>query len=458
MEFFNKKEEVIEIVLTQKGRELYSQGKFKPVYYSFHDTGITYDNASGEEQNDIVPRIKDTPTLKSIVGLQNPIASFIDYASNKNKQKEFVLKNEIGSKTLGDQYAPSWNLKFLKTPPFQWYGTSRDQITDNKKYQLNFSSSIDFDKSSQELIPQFNIQTLYQVYDVDDLTQNKFSIQFPKQDYSLSGFYSFVAKELGTKVSSSDKPFIQFIPKKVKKKFGFSEIEVIEYDTIITPTNLFGFPSEEKEIFGSKIKTYKIFNKSLKMDLFFSISQFEQELKNLYDASIFVLTKLFNELFPLQLQTTEEFVKLMKDGFSTDYNYDYEQIKQLSKSLMNVSFIIDTFKMSSIDGINVEFYNSKDQAIKMQIPKYDILKSMWLVRDPKLLIDFQELNAYETNEESLYELKYYEILNNSGLYKKLNTDEIREYVSISFDSVADLENKQLTRNIYDTNSADDTTC
>jgi hypothetical protein len=83
---------------------------------------------------------------------------------------------------------------------------------------------------------------------------------------------------------------------------------------------------------------------------------------------------------------------------------------------------------------------------------------MWLVRDPKLLIDFQELNAYETNEESLYELKYYEILNNSGLYKKLNTDEIREYVSISFDSVADLENKQLTRNIYDTNSADDTTC
>ncbi len=42
MEFFNKKEEVIDLKLTQFGRLLLSKGKFKPVYYSFFDTAVTH--------------------------------------------------------------------------------------------------------------------------------------------------------------------------------------------------------------------------------------------------------------------------------------------------------------------------------------------------------------------------------------------------------------------------------
>ena len=37
MEFFNKKEEVIDLKLTQFGRFLLSKGKLKPVFYSFFD-------------------------------------------------------------------------------------------------------------------------------------------------------------------------------------------------------------------------------------------------------------------------------------------------------------------------------------------------------------------------------------------------------------------------------------
>ena len=37
MEFFNKKQDVIELKLTQFGRNLLSRGIFKPVYYSFFD-------------------------------------------------------------------------------------------------------------------------------------------------------------------------------------------------------------------------------------------------------------------------------------------------------------------------------------------------------------------------------------------------------------------------------------
>ena len=56
MTFFNKKEEVIQIKLTQYGKHLLSKGKFKPTYYAFFDDSVLYDsNYAGhtEVQNDI---------------------------------------------------------------------------------------------------------------------------------------------------------------------------------------------------------------------------------------------------------------------------------------------------------------------------------------------------------------------------------------------------------------------
>ena len=43
MEFFNSKEDVLEIKLTQYGKFIYSKGKFKPTYYAFMDDDILYD-------------------------------------------------------------------------------------------------------------------------------------------------------------------------------------------------------------------------------------------------------------------------------------------------------------------------------------------------------------------------------------------------------------------------------
>ena len=66
MEFFNKKEEVIDLKLTQFGRFLLSKGKFKPVFYSFFDDNILYDSTKAdleESQNDSENRIKETPTM-----------------------------------------------------------------------------------------------------------------------------------------------------------------------------------------------------------------------------------------------------------------------------------------------------------------------------------------------------------------------------------------------------------
>ena len=67
--FFNKKEEVIEVKLTQYGKHKLAQGRLKPAYYSFFDEGVVYDSEYAgftEAQNDADVRIQSTtPSLKS---------------------------------------------------------------------------------------------------------------------------------------------------------------------------------------------------------------------------------------------------------------------------------------------------------------------------------------------------------------------------------------------------------
>tara|TARA_R100000234_G_scaffold120114_1_gene105556 strand:+ start:5469 stop:6665 length:1197 start_codon:yes stop_codon:yes gene_type:complete len=82
MEFFDRKEEVLDVQLTQYGKYLLSVGKLKPVYYSFFDNDVDYDtkyqglppNDSSsdartgppENQKDTEDRIKETPRIKAI--------------------------------------------------------------------------------------------------------------------------------------------------------------------------------------------------------------------------------------------------------------------------------------------------------------------------------------------------------------------------------------------------------
>ena len=63
MSFFDKKEDVIDLELTQYGKYLLSEGKLKPYYYAFFDDDVIYDgNYAGmtEEQNAIKDRIEET--------------------------------------------------------------------------------------------------------------------------------------------------------------------------------------------------------------------------------------------------------------------------------------------------------------------------------------------------------------------------------------------------------------
>ena len=75
MKFLNKKEQVLDTLLTPYGERLLAEGKLKPEYYAFFDDNILYEqkyantsNVTLTSQNFIEPRIQeDTPQLETQV-------------------------------------------------------------------------------------------------------------------------------------------------------------------------------------------------------------------------------------------------------------------------------------------------------------------------------------------------------------------------------------------------------
>ena len=131
MEFFNKKEEVIDLRLTQYGRYLLSKGKLNPTYYSFFDDDVLYDAEKAgvsEPQNESEKRIQEeTPTMHHQVSFSslekefnnnyNKVLSGETTAYSKDVQrsaeKHSALPQPIGTSNFDSEYSPSWTVEFL---------------------------------------------------------------------------------------------------------------------------------------------------------------------------------------------------------------------------------------------------------------------------------------------------------------------------------------------------------
>ena len=118
MEFFNKKEEVLDLQLTQYGKYLLSIGKLNPAYYTLHDDNVIYDSEfsqGAELQNEARVRIQsDTPILKtqynfvSIDAMQSKASDFQDI-----KERTEVVSRPLATSNLGSDKIPSWNINTL---------------------------------------------------------------------------------------------------------------------------------------------------------------------------------------------------------------------------------------------------------------------------------------------------------------------------------------------------------
>lgn len=128
MSYFNQKEEVIEIELTQYGKHLLSRGKLKPVYYAFYDDDIIYDGKYSQVEEtsaEAVDRIKTSPRTKAqyaFSGLEEETKKSLNIIKNNKSQdfnistqaeKHHVLTQRIGNSFLGDKRAPAFSVTAL---------------------------------------------------------------------------------------------------------------------------------------------------------------------------------------------------------------------------------------------------------------------------------------------------------------------------------------------------------
>jgi len=160
MSYFNKKEEVMHIELTQYGKHLLSKGDFKPVYYSFFDDDITYDweytGDTAEKQNYAQDRIlSETPSPKPqyvFSGRESNITEINELIRNnrtglrdkkaqQTPEKHYALSAPLGNSSASSVYAPSWSAKALRG---------------------SFSSSFRYQQAAQPTlhIPQLNVDAV----------------------------------------------------------------------------------------------------------------------------------------------------------------------------------------------------------------------------------------------------------------------------------------------------------
>ena len=159
MEFFNRKEEVLDVELTQYGKYLLSVGKFKPSYYAFFDDDVIYDlryqgpppsnrkveTSPIENQKDSQKRIIETPRVKTqhnYVTVDETHKQTEDEAWSDN-ENAFIEIQEYGKGTV-EKLSKGINFKYISRFKNDYYGVSLPLGTSdlNSEYvpswQVNF--------------------------------------------------------------------------------------------------------------------------------------------------------------------------------------------------------------------------------------------------------------------------------------------------------------------------------
>ena len=118
MEFFDRKEEVLDLQLTQYGKYLLSIGKLSPSYYAFFDDDIDYDTqyqgdppaldhtavsaGPSESQKDTEDRIKETPRIKVIHSVDT-VEKSVNQINNviSIEPPSFIIEGVLGISPFG---------------------------------------------------------------------------------------------------------------------------------------------------------------------------------------------------------------------------------------------------------------------------------------------------------------------------------------------------------------------
>jgi hypothetical protein len=134
MAFFNKKEDVLQLKLTQHGKRLLAEGKLKPAYYAFFDDAVLYNSefaSFSEHQDATEERIQEnTPSLKTqhiYYGAETSLKTItkkrnsLSYGESET-EKYFTepiehgftfVSSPIGTSDLAEEKAPAFTVSLL---------------------------------------------------------------------------------------------------------------------------------------------------------------------------------------------------------------------------------------------------------------------------------------------------------------------------------------------------------
>ena len=161
-DIFDKKQEVLDVILTREGREFMANGKFKPAYYEFYDADIVYEADNDEVQNASKQRIKDGLYDKAIPSIDQ-INDLGGTVANDNTN---LLKNPIGSYQIQNEYAPAWQISFNESPylPDVFSTSQKDIFLTNLDDEETSNGTLKSVNTFEERIPQFNVNVNYKLY------------------------------------------------------------------------------------------------------------------------------------------------------------------------------------------------------------------------------------------------------------------------------------------------------
>ena len=180
MSFFNKKEEVIEVILTSYGKYKLSRGQWKPAYYAFFDEDIVYDNryaGYSEISGTAEARIQEeTPSMRAQTShsdLDRQIKK-LTRAVNRNTARtaEFGVGAQaayapavhssvtrapymlpLGNSSVVSEkmlYAPAWEIKALKnefTASMAYASSSYENITKIPQLEIHIDYTTEIHKT-----------------------------------------------------------------------------------------------------------------------------------------------------------------------------------------------------------------------------------------------------------------------------------------------------------------------
>tara|TARA_R110000824_G_scaffold36708_3_gene113719 strand:- start:74 stop:979 length:906 start_codon:yes stop_codon:yes gene_type:complete len=285
MTFFNQKEEVFDVQLTDEGKRQLSLGKFKPIYYAFYDDEVLYDPryaGAGEPQNEAETRILDEtayPKLNArFKGAKQEGKNNYNKNNKKNNEalgydiylKESPFMSALGSYNSLTRQAPYFEISVLSENPHGLVtGSSTSPLLYAQVKGSNNELSIT-GGTTETYIPQINITSSYRFY-----FDKKMNTAYSYQDPLL-----FEIIERNTQFSN------------FKDNFEVEVFEVIEAGSKLSQAKLFiledSSPQTPEEKINYQLKKQKI----------------EKELQNLVGESLEVLLDEQAEpLFPPELLT-----------------------------------------------------------------------------------------------------------------------------------------------------------